>query len=150
MATDVADKLAALDEKIASAAAEGKKTVKLEAQRSVLQQRMGMLENATPIVHTKPHDQEIAQLRKRLRGLEMKANGPKATLDDIARLAAIGPNIKVDIAALEEEDRGWFEDEIPKPAREEKATAAPKAKAPGFPMPVTEPGWTTVGKGKKR
>jgi glucose-6-phosphate isomerase len=102
---DAAEKLSALEEKIEGAKAEGKKTAKLEAQKAVLDQRIAELENAAPIVHQKPHDQEIAQIRKRLRQLEMKANGPKATLDDISRLAAIGPNLKADIAALEEEDR---------------------------------------------
>lgn len=133
MIGDLASKLEELDVMIATVDAEGKqkKRETLEGKRVQLIEKSDAIASFKPIVYAMANERELNDLRAELKALEAleKASGGKLLKGaDVAKLAK-KPQIEERIAALEGEDKGWFEDECRAVLFTQKAPAPAKKKA---------------------
>ena len=113
MVDDLGKKMEELEVAIATADAEGKSKRKeaLEGKKTQLTEKADAIAGFKPIVYTMANEKELNDLRKELAALEKIENSGKLLKgDDLAKLAK-KPRIEERIAALEGEDKGWFEDE---------------------------------------
>ena len=113
MVDDLGKKLEELDVAIATADAEGKAKKKeaLEGKKAQLVEKSDSIAAFKPIVYTMAHEKELNDLRKELAALEKIENSGKLLKGDDLNKLAKKPRIEERIAALEGEDKGWFEDE---------------------------------------
>ena len=129
MVEDLGKKLEELDVMISTADAEGKTKKKeaLEGKKAEVEQKSESIAAFKPIVYTMANEKELNDLRKELAALEkIEHSGKLLKGDDLAKLAK-KPRIEERIAALEGEDKGWFEDEC-KDVLFTPAAAKPAAK----------------------
>uniref|UniRef100_A0A7S0S9Q3 Uncharacterized protein n=1 Tax=Mantoniella antarctica TaxID=81844 RepID=A0A7S0S9Q3_9CHLO len=134
MVSDLGTKMEELDVAIATADAEGKAKKKdaLEGKKSQLTEKTDVIAAFKPIVYTMAHEKELNDLRKELAVLDkIDTSGKLLKGDDLTKLAK-KPRVEERIAALESEDKGWFEDECravlfnpaaAKPAPKKKTTS---------------------------
>jgi len=99
---EITEKMKKAEAAIKEAAAEGKKTTKLEAQRDTLAGQLAKLKAATPIVYKRKHAQEIAEIRDRI--AKMK--------EQMAPLVAI-QDAEGKVAKLRQEQEGWYWTAVP-------------------------------------
>ena len=129
MVEDLGKKLEELDVMISTADAEGKTKKKeaLEGKKTEVERKSESIAALKPIVYTMANEKELNDLRKELAALEKIENSGKLLKgDDLAKLAK-KPRVEERIAALEGEDKGWFEDEC-KDVLFTPAAAKPAAK----------------------
>lgn len=114
--SQVADKIETLKGEVDEAVREGKskKTAKLVTMRDKALARQEMLEKITPVPpHKLKHEPEIQKLRAEMRPLQKLEATAKGRLLSVKETTALGrkDEILAEIEELEEDSRGWFEDD---------------------------------------
>ena len=114
--SQVADKIETLKGEVDEAVREGKskKTAKLVTMRDKALARQEMLEKITPVPpHKLKHEPEIQKLRAEMRPLQKIEASAKGRLLSVKETTALGrkDEILAEIEELEEDSRGWFEDD---------------------------------------
>ena len=114
--SQVADKIETLKGEVDEAVREGKskKTAKLVTLRDKALARQEMLEKITPVPpHKLKHEPEIQKLRAEMRPLQKLEATAKGRLLSVKETTALGrkDEILAEIEELEEDSRGWFEDD---------------------------------------
>ena len=151
MVEDLGKKVEELGAMISTADAEGK-TKKKEAleEKGGGGAKIESIAAFKPIVYTMANEKELNDLRKELAALEkIEHSGKLLKGDDLAKLAK-KPRIEERIAALEGEDKGWFEDEC-KDVLFTPAAAKPAAKVSRAGKPAGSGGrggWLTTAASK--
>ena len=111
----VEEKIATVETELGAAVAEGKpkKEEKLKQMMGNVQARKQMLETIEPIRHPLKHEKDIKDLRLQVIPLE-KLEATKGRLLTMAEMKKIGqkPELEDQIAELESQSRGWFEDDV--------------------------------------
>ena len=114
--SQVADKIETLKGEVDEAVREGKskKTAKLVTMRDKALARQEMLEKITPVPpHKLKHEPEIQKLLAEMRPLQKLEATAKGRLLSVKETTALGrkDEILAEIEELEEDSRGWFEDD---------------------------------------
>lgn len=114
--SQVADKIETLKGEVDEAVREGKskKTAKLVTMRDKALARQETLEKITPVPpHKLKHEPEIQKLRAEMRPLQKLEATAKGRLLSVKETTALGrkDEILAEIEELEEDSRGWFEDD---------------------------------------
>ena len=112
----VAEKIESLKKEVDEADREGKakKTAKYEAMRDKAVARQEMLEKIVPAPpHKLKHEPEIQKLRAEMRPLQKLEDSAKGRLLSVKETTALGrkDEILAEIEEMEEDSRGWFEDD---------------------------------------
>ncbi len=111
----LASKLEALAAQLDEAREAGKekRIAKLEELVAEVTARRAAVKEAMPVVHKLKFGAEMSSARKRLAELEKLENHKGVLpLETVTKLNA-KPKLIADLAAMEEESRGWFSDDVP-------------------------------------
>jgi hypothetical protein len=142
MVDDLGKKLEELD--VMSATAEAEKKLKkrdalLSKKEEIIKKSNAILE-FKPIVYTVAHEKEMNDLRNEIAALSKLENSGKLLKGDELTKLAKKPRLEERLALLEDEDKGWFEDEcrdvLFTPSAAKKPNAGNKKNATGAGKPA--------------
>jgi hypothetical protein len=113
MVEDLTGKMEEIDLMCATAEAEGKQKKKdaLVSKKKEVEAKMADIASKKPIVYTMAHEKELNDLRTEITQLAKLENSGKLLKGDELTKLAKKPRLEERLAALEGEDKGWFEDE---------------------------------------
>lgn len=130
----VLERLETITSDIKESVGKPKKLEKLEAMKTKVMQRKELLEKITPKVpHKLKHEVDIQKLRAELKPLQALEDGAKGRLLTVKETQTLARKVEIleEIGELEQNSRGWFEDDDAFQARiDASRAAAAKLKAP--------------------